>query len=82
LEHQTTAAVGRFERGILKCPQVLECHFIAGEWDYVLRVVARDLDDYREFAVNTLGKIPGLANLKSSICMKQVKYSTALPLQP
>jgi DNA-binding Lrp family transcriptional regulator len=80
LEHQTSATVARFEKEILKYPQVLECYLLAGDWDYALRVVARDLADFREFCVNELAKIAGVGNVKSSICMKQVKYSTVLPL--
>ncbi len=80
LDHQTSASVDRFEKDILKYPQVLECDLIAGDWDYVLRVAVRDLTEFREFCVNSLAKIAGVANVKSSISMKQVKYSTALPL--
>jgi Lrp/AsnC family leucine-responsive transcriptional regulator len=80
LDRQTVDSVTRFEKEILRYPQVLECYLVAGDWDYVLRVVARDLDDFREFCVNRLAKIAGVGNVKSSISMKQVKYSTALPL--
>ena len=80
LDHQTSASVDRFEKDILKYPQVLECDLIAGDWDYVLRVAVGDLTEFREFCVNSLAKIAGVANVKSSISMKQVKYSTALPL--
>jgi Lrp/AsnC family leucine-responsive transcriptional regulator len=80
LDRQTVDSVTRFEKEILKYPKVLECYLVAGDWDYVLRVVARDLDDFREFCVNRLAKIAGVGNVKSNISMKQVKYSTALPL--
>ena len=80
LDRQTTDSVARFEKEIVKYPQVLECYLMAGDWDYVLRVVARDLDEFREFCVNRLGRIPGVGNVKSNISMKQVKYSTAVPL--
>ncbi len=80
LDHQTATSVGRFEREVLKYPQVLECYLVAGDWDYILRVVARDLEDFREFCVNSLAKIAGVSNVKSNISMKQVKYSTAIPL--
>jgi Lrp/AsnC family leucine-responsive transcriptional regulator len=82
LDRQTSAAVARFEKQILKYPQVVECYLMAGDWDYMLRVVARDLDEFREFCVNSLAKIDGVGNVKSNISMKQVKYSTALPLTP
>jgi Lrp/AsnC family transcriptional regulator, leucine-responsive regulatory protein len=81
LDRQTTDSVARFEKEILKYPQVLECYLMAGDWDYVLRVVAHDLDDFREFCVNKLARIAGVGNVKSNISMKQVKYSTALPLR-
>jgi DNA-binding Lrp family transcriptional regulator len=80
LDRQRTVSVERFEREILKHPQVLECDLLAGEWDFILRVVAKDLDEFREFCVNTLSKIPGVGNVRSSISMKRVKYSTVLPL--
>ena len=80
LDRQTSATVAAFEKEILKYPQVMECYFMAGDWDYVLRVVARDLDEFRKFCVNSLAKIAGVGNVKSNICMKQVKYSTALPV--
>lgn len=81
LDRQTRAAVDKFEFEILKLPQVLECYLMAGDWDYVLRVVVHDLDALRDFHMNFLGKIAGVGNVKSNISMKQVKYSTALPLQ-
>ena len=80
LDRQTTVSVERFEKEVLKHPQVLECDLLAGEWDFALRVVARDLDEFREFCVNNLSRIPGVGNVRSSIIMKRVKYSTALPL--
>jgi len=46
----------------------------------MLRVVASDLAEFREFCVNRLARIPGVGNVKSNISMKQVKYSTALPI--
>ena len=79
LDHQTSAAVDRFEREILKHPQVLECYLMAGDWDYMLRVVFRDLDEFRQFCIGALSKMPGVANVKSNICMKSVKFNTALP---
>ena len=80
LDRQTRASVDKFEAEILKLPLVLECYLMAGDWDYVLRVVVHDLEEFRDFHMNFLSKIPGVGNVKSNISMKQVKYSTALPL--
>lgn len=81
LDRQTRAAVDRFEAEILKHPEVLECYLMAGDCDYLLRVVVHDLEEFRDFHMNSLAKIPGVGNVKSHISMKQVKYSTALPLK-
>jgi len=80
LDRQTRASVDKFEAEILKLPQVLECYLMAGDWDYMLRVVVHDLEQFRDFHMNFLAKIPGVGNVKSNISMKQVKYSTALSL--
>lgn len=81
LEHQTRALTERFEAEMQKFPEVLECYLVAGEWDYVLRVVVPDLEELRNFHMNKLGKVPGITNVKSNICMKQAKFSTELPLE-
>jgi DNA-binding Lrp family transcriptional regulator len=80
LDRQTRVSVDKFEAEILKLPQVLECYLMAGDWDYLLHLVVRDLEEFRDFQMNFLTKIPGVGNVKSNISMKQVKYSTALPL--
>jgi DNA-binding Lrp family transcriptional regulator len=61
---------------------VLECYQLAGNWDNVLRVVARDLDEFREFCVNSLSKMIGVGNVKLNIIIiiEQVNYSTGLHL--
>jgi len=81
LEHQNRALTERFEAEVQKLPEVLECYLVAGEWDYMLRVVVTDLDELRNFHMNKLGKVPGISNVKSNICMKQAKFSTELPLE-
>ena len=80
LDRQTRGSVDKFEAESLKLPQVLECYLMAGDWDYVLRVVVHDLEEFRDFHMNFLAKIPGVGNVKSNISMKQVKYSTTLSL--
>jgi DNA-binding Lrp family transcriptional regulator len=53
---------------------------MTGDHDYLLRIVVPDLDAYRSFVLDHLSKAPGVANIRSSFALKQVKYSTALPL--
>jgi DNA-binding Lrp family transcriptional regulator len=52
---------------------------MSGDADYLLRVVVEDLAQYHRFVVDHLTTIPGVANLRSSFALEQVKYTTALP---
>jgi DNA-binding Lrp family transcriptional regulator len=58
----------------------MECYLMTGDSDYLLRVVVPDLPALERFIVDHLTKIPGIANIRSSFALKQVKYQTALPL--
>lgn len=80
LERQIEAALERFEAAILKRPEVMECYLMTGDADYLLRVVTADLSAYERFLVEHLTRVPGVASIKSSFALKQVKYRTALPL--
>jgi DNA-binding Lrp family transcriptional regulator len=80
LERQIEAALERFEAAILTRPEVMECYLMTGDADYLLRVVTADLFAYERFLVENLTRVPGVASIRSSFALKQVKYSTALPL--
>lgn len=69
----------RFEAWIGDNPQVLSCHKITGEADYLLVVLARNLDDYSNF-VEQLRMIPGISTIHSNLALKEVKFSTRIPL--
>lgn len=80
LEKQAEKQLGSFEAAIQKRPEVMECYFMTGDSDYLLRVVVPDIQALEGFIVDHLTKIPGIANIRSSFALKQVKYQTALPL--
>lgn len=80
LDRQSAKAIQDFEKAIKSSSHVLECTLIAGEWDYLLRVVTPDIKSYRSFLVNYLTTLPGVASVKSSFAMQRVKYTTAIPL--
>jgi DNA-binding Lrp family transcriptional regulator len=80
LERQVEQALERFEAALLGRPEVLECYLMTGDADYLLRVVVPDLPAYERFLVDHLTRVPGVASIRSSFALKQVKYSTALPL--
>jgi Lrp/AsnC family leucine-responsive transcriptional regulator len=80
LERQVETALEEFERSVRNWPEVMECYLMTGDADYMLRVVVADLDAYHRFLVDNLTRVPGVASIKSSFALKQVKYGTALPL--
>jgi len=80
LERQIEKALQRFESAIRTRPEVMECYLMTGDADYLLRVVCADLAAYERFLLDHLTQIPGVASIRSSFALKQVKYSTALPM--
>ncbi len=70
----------KFERAIADLPEVLECYSVAGEADYVLRIVAYDLAALSEFMTKHLLRLPGVSTVKSTISLQKVKQSGVLPL--
>jgi Lrp/AsnC family leucine-responsive transcriptional regulator len=80
LEKQREDALNKFEETIVRRPEVMECYLMTGDSDYLLRVLVRDVQDLERFTLNSLTKIPGISNIRSSIALKQVRYKTAVPL--
>lgn len=80
LERQRKDALETFETRVSHYPQVMECYLMTGDSDYLLRVVVPDMQTLERFIVDQLAKIPGVANIRSSFALKQVRYKTALPL--
>jgi len=82
LEKQVVDALARFESAIAERPEVMECYLMTGDADYLLRVLVPDIQALERFILDHLTKIPGVANIRSSFALKQVRYKTALPLPP
>lgn len=80
LERQSESVLEVFERTVSGLPEVMECYLMSGDADYLLRVVVRDTVALKDFILDKLTKTPGVANIRSSFALKQVKYNTALPL--
>jgi DNA-binding Lrp family transcriptional regulator len=80
LEKQSTEALKVFEAAVLRRPEVMECYLMTGDADYLLRVVVADVQALERFILYQLSPIPGIANIRSSFALKQVKYKTSLPL--
>jgi Lrp/AsnC family leucine-responsive transcriptional regulator len=77
---QDRDALDRFEKAASVIPEVTECMTVLGDWDYVLTVVAKDIEDYQRLLLDRLAKLPGVANYKSTLIVRDVKRSTELPV--
>ncbi len=80
LAAQTEEAFEKFERAVLRVPEVLECHLMSGQFDYLLRVVARDAEDYERIHRTRLARLPGLQRIQSSLALRMVKAWSGLPI--
>ena len=80
LERQVQGALQHFEATIAERPEVMECYLMTGDADYLLRVLVPDIKALEVFILNHLTTTPGVANIRSSFALKQVRYKTALPL--
>lgn len=62
-----------FEQAVLNYPEILECWLLAGEADYVLRVMAIDIEDYERIHRHCLSRLPGVSSMQSSFSLKRIK---------
>ena len=77
---QDRDALDRFEKAVTAVPEVIECMTVLGDWDYVLTVVAKNVEDYQRLLLDRFAKLPGVANYKSTLVVREVKRSTELPV--
>ncbi|MDL5039394.1 Lrp/AsnC family transcriptional regulator [Comamonas sp. Y6] len=80
LKGQDATTVDRFTAAIQQLPEVVECHLMAGDCDFLLRVVVADLEEYRQFLGKHLTRIAGVQSVKTDIPMQRVKLTSALPV--
>jgi DNA-binding Lrp family transcriptional regulator len=69
-----------FEAVIRSRPEVLSCHKITGDADYILQVVAADLDAYGDFVERVLRKQVGVASIQSNLALREIKFSSRFPI--
>jgi Lrp/AsnC family leucine-responsive transcriptional regulator len=77
---QDRDALDRFEKDVTAIPEVVECMTVLGDWDYVLTVVARDIEDYQRILLDRLANLSGVANYKSTLIVREEKRSTEMPI--
>ena len=77
--HQENA-LNRFEEAVQDVPEIVQCYTVSGETDFLLRVVVGDVSAYERLLKATLVHLPEVGNLTSTFALRQVRYTTALPL--
>jgi Lrp/AsnC family leucine-responsive transcriptional regulator len=80
LDREQFRNVREVERKIMAFPDIIECHTISGDFDYLLKVVATDLKGLSQFLTDKLMQVPGVANLRSMVCMEEIKPVSGLPI--
>jgi Lrp/AsnC family leucine-responsive transcriptional regulator len=80
LAGQADELLDAFERAVGRVPDILECHLMAGTADYLLKIVARDTEDFARIHRQHLARLPGVAQMHSSFALRTVRQTTAIAL--
>jgi DNA-binding Lrp family transcriptional regulator len=80
LKEQSKASITEFEKTVENIPEIVEVYSVSGTYDYMLKIVARDIASYNDFVINVLSNIPNMGQYHSSIVMKEVKHETAFKI--
>lgn len=80
LETMGTPQLEAFEQAVRDTPEVLDCFYVAGPNDYLIRFAYRDAEDLERFHAEVLMKLPGVARSNSMLVLRTVKKTTALPV--
>lgn len=80
LAGQADDLLDAFERAVSRVPDILECHLMAGTADYLLKIVARDTEDFARIHRQHLARLPGVAQMHSSFALRTVRQTTAIPV--
>ena len=80
LEQHRKEYITQFEREITQFPEVLECFHVSGDYDYILKIALKDIQEYREFMVTKLTNLQHIASTHSSFMIREVKSTTVVNL--
>ena len=80
MTRQTISARAEFEEFIQSREEIVECYAMSGEWDYLLRIAVCDVADYDRFIMRGVLAHPSVANAASTFALRQVKYTTEIPV--
>lgn len=68
-----------FYDAVMEIDEVLECYLLGGDKDFLVKVIAKDLDSYHEFYSEKIASIPHIGEIRSSFVLKEVKHTTTIP---
>ncbi len=80
LKEHSKPIISKFDRDIALIPEVMECYNIAGQFDYLLKVVVADMNEYQLF-MQKLADFDSIVNVQTSFVLREVKYTTELHLR-
>ncbi len=75
LDHKNGNMFDQFRREVLRIPEVLECHLVSGDFDYLIKARLREMSDYRKLLGDILLQLPGALQSKSYVVMEEIKES-------
>jgi Lrp/AsnC family leucine-responsive transcriptional regulator len=81
LDKTTPNVFDAFKAAVQVRPEIMECHMVAGGFDYLLKTRMADMNAYREFAGTVLWQLPGVRETRTYAVMEEVKNTTQLPLK-
>ena len=82
LRSQAEADLRAFESHVAELPEVRECHMLNGEIDFILKIVAHDLQSFQNFLTSKLTPAPNVASVKTSLTIRTSKTSCGIPVDP
>ena len=80
MDSHTKDVARDFENRLLEIPEIIACHNVSGRYDFLLEVLAKDLESFGEFARETLQTLPGVKEIYSSFSYKSLKQSRTVPV--
>ena len=80
VERHHDESANAFRAAVIDLPEVISCHVVSGESDFLLQVVLPDLASYEDFLFSTLLKLPAVSDIRSNFAISTVKSQTAVPL--
>lgn len=81
LDKQTRDTFADFNEAVRNLPEVLECSLVSGSFDYLVKIIVRDMDQYNRFYQEAFSVIPGVQHISSFFVMDEIKNTTVVPLQ-